>query len=152
MQFDVMTDTPEPAAEGDSATAAPIAQADPPTDPQRRSLWNRLNRTNRIAALVLGGVAAAVVAALIFGAGLLVGAEYGDSEGHHDGAGTSEYGDGDRASGEHEGDGEESASDGGREGSGGADSESDQGQRDQQGQSDAPEVQAPGRSNSPPRP
>lgn len=118
-----MTDTPQPAADGDSATTPPSAQADPETGPQRRSLWTRLNRTNRIAAVVLGAVAAVFVAALIFGAGLLVGAEYGDSEGHHDGAGTSEYGDGDQ----HEGDDGESAGDGERAGSEGAGSESDQG-------------------------
>jgi hypothetical protein len=92
------------------------------------------------------------VAVLIFGAGLLVGAEYGDSEGHHDGAGSSEYGDGDRASGEHDGDEGASAGDGDRQGSDEADSESDQGARDEQGQPDAPHGQAPVESNSPPRP
>jgi hypothetical protein len=147
-----MTDTPEPAAEGDSLIAAPSAQADPAATRQRRSPWTRLNRTNRIAAVVLGVVAAVFVAVLIFGAGLLVGAEYGDSEGHHDGAGSSEYGDGDRASGEHEGDEGASAGDGDREGSEEADSESGQGARDEQAQPDAPHGQAPGESNGPPRP
>jgi hypothetical protein len=146
-----MTDTPEPAAEGDSTIAAPSAQADPEATRQRRSPWTRLNRTNRIAAVVLGVIAAVFVAVLIFGAGLLVGAEYGDSEGHH-GAGSSEYGDGDRVSGEHEGDEGASAGDGGRQGSEEADSESGQGARDEQAQPDAPHGQAPGESNGPPRP
>lgn len=88
------------------------------------------------------------VAALIFGAGLLVGAEYGDSEGDHDGAGTSEYGDGDQ----HEGDDGESAGDGERAGSEGAASESDQGRLDEQGQPDGPAGHAPGESKGPPRP
>ena len=146
-----MTDTPEPAAEGDSTIAAPSAQADPEATRQRRSPWTRLNRTNRIAAVVLGVIAAVFVAVLIFGAGLLVGAEYGDSEGHH-GAGSSEYGDGDRVSGEHKGDEGASAGDDSRGGSEGADGESGQGARDEQAQPDAPHGQAPGESNGPPRP
>lgn len=148
-----MTDTAEPSAEGDSGTPAPSAQAVPETAAQRRSLWSRLDRTNRIAALVLGAVSAVFVAALIFGAGVLVGSEYGDSEGHHDGVGTSEYGDGDRASGHHEGDDEESAGDQELAGdSEGAGSGNDQGRRGEQGQSDGPAGQATGESKAPPRP
>src|ERR1700712_1310530 len=116
-----MTDTPEPAAEGDSAIAAPSPQADAQAPRQRRSLWTRLNRTNRIATVVLGVVAAVFVAALIFGAGLLVGAEYGDSEGHDEGTGSSEYRDGDRTSGQDQGDENASAGDDSRGGSEGAD-------------------------------
>jgi hypothetical protein len=148
-----MTDTPEPAVEGDSATAAPSISADPASDHQRRSLWGRLNRTNRIAALILGAVAAVIAAVLIFGAGLLLGAEFNDSEGHHDGAGTSEYSDSDRASGEHEGNDGESADEGDRQGSGEeTDGEHDRGQGDAQERPGAPEGQAPGGSNGAPRP
>lgn len=147
-----MTDTPEPAAEGDSTTAAPSISADPASGHQRRSLWRRLNRINRIAALVLGAVAAVIAGMLIFGAGLLVGAEFSDTEGHHDGAGTSEYGDSDSASGEHEGDDGESADDGDRQGSGEeADGEHDTSQGDAQEPSHS-EGQAPGGSNGAPRP
>jgi hypothetical protein len=146
-----MTDTPEPAAEGDAPPAAPSAQADAVSDRRRRSVWGSLNRTNRIAALVLGGVAAVVAAVLIFGAGLLVGAEFGDSEGHHDGVGTSEYGDGGRA-GEHDGNDGQSADDGDSQDNARTDGERDSGQGDAQERSGAPEGQAPGGSTGAPRP
>jgi len=49
-----------------------------------------LNRTNRIAALIIGSVAAAIVAVLLFGAGMFVGAEDSGGAGRH-GSGSSEY-------------------------------------------------------------
>ena len=88
---------------GDHDTAV---DSTPPS--RRQSRWSKLNRTNRIAAFVLGGVASVFVAALIFGAGVLVGAEFGDSEGHHRGSETADYGaGGGDGSGEHEGSGSE---------------------------------------------
>jgi hypothetical protein len=102
--FDHMTEMTEPPAEeGSGSAAAPSREADAATGADARPLWGRLNRTNRIAALVLGGVAAALVAALIFGAGLVVGVEFGAPEGDHHGRGDSaEFGEGasDREAGE----------------------------------------------------
>jgi len=101
-----------------------------------------LNRTNRIAAFVLGGVASVFVAALIFGAGVLVGAEFGDSEGHHRGSETADYGAGDGdGSGEHEGSGSEGNGD--RGGDSGAEGNSDRGESDQQPPPEAPASSAP---------
>ena len=77
-----MTDTPGPGPEADATPVATDAAAEPAT-PRRQPGWRRLNRNKRIAALVLGGVGAVFVAALIFGAGVMVGAEFGGSEGHH---------------------------------------------------------------------
>jgi len=86
-----------------------------------------LNRTNRIAALVLGGVASVFVAALIFGAGVLAGAEFGDSEGHHRGSETADYGaGGGDGSGEHEGSGSEGNGD--RGGDSGSEGNRDRGE------------------------
>jgi hypothetical protein len=65
----------------------PIAAA------QRPSLFTTLNRSNRIAALVLRGIAAVFVAALIFGTGVLVGSEFGESEGDRHGSEAPEHGD-----------------------------------------------------------
>jgi hypothetical protein len=115
------------------------------TPPSRRqSRWSKLNRTNRIAALVLGGVASVFVAALIFGAGVLVGAEFGDSEGHHRGSETADYGagggDGD-GSGEHEGSGSEGNGD--RGGDSGSEGNRDRGESDQQPRPEAPASSAP---------
>jgi hypothetical protein len=143
-----MTDTTEPAREDQSTAATPTDQASSLPVDRRRSAWSRLNRTNRIAALVLGGVAAVFVAALIFGAGLLVGAEYGDSEGHHDGAGSSEYADGEGTSGEGQGaDGES-----GDKGDGpGSDDQSTRGESDQP-RSGSPDEQAPRQTTGAPRP
>ena len=101
---------------GDHDTAV---DSTPPS--RRQSRWSKLNRTNRIAAFVLGGVASVFVAALIFGAGVLVGAEFGDSEGHHRGS----EGNGDR--------GGDSGSEGHR----------DRGESDQQPRPEAPASSAP---------
>lgn len=117
--------TPEPDAPAEPTIAAggnDTADDSRPTA-RRESRWSKLNRTNRIAALVLGGVASVFVAALIFGAGVLVGAEFGDSEGHHHGSETSGYDAGGHdGSGEHEGDGSDDDRDrGGDSGSEGND-------------------------------
>jgi hypothetical protein len=77
-----MTETPDPPAIQDTPSSVESGAAES-TTMQRRSVWRRLNRTNRIAALILGGIGAVLVAALLFGAGVLVGSESGDSEGHH---------------------------------------------------------------------
>jgi hypothetical protein len=108
--------TPEPDAPAEPAIGAGenVTADDSTPTPRRQSRWSKLNRTNRIAALVLGGVASVFVAAIIFGAGVLVGAEFGGSEGHHRGSETSGYeGGGDDGSGEHEGDGSDGDRDGG---------------------------------------
>jgi hypothetical protein len=78
-----MTETPEPASAGDPNDAEPNDSTDPKTPSQRQSLFGRLNRTNRIAAVVLSGVAAVFAAAGIFGAGVLVGSELGSESDHH---------------------------------------------------------------------
>ncbi|WP_157681424.1 hypothetical protein [Mycobacterium sp. JS623] len=102
--------TQEPDAAAEPTTTArdhdTAIDSTPPSG--RQSRWSKLNRTNRIAAFVLGGVASVFVAALIFGAGVLVGAEFGDSEGHHRGSESADYGAGGAdGSGEHEGSGSE---------------------------------------------
>jgi hypothetical protein len=131
------TPEPDPAAEpsitaGDHGTAHDAA-----TTTKRQSRWSKLNRTNRVAALVLGGVAAMFVAGLIFGAGVLVGAEFGGGEGHHHGSETSDYGaDGQDRAGEHEGGGSESNGD---RGDGGTEGNRDQGEADQQPSPAAPQ-------------
>ena len=43
--------------------------------------------------MVLGGVAAILIAALIFGAGVLVGTEFGGQDGHHVSGGFMRHGD-----------------------------------------------------------
>jgi hypothetical protein len=143
-----MTDETEPAAEDQPTTSSPTHQAGSLFVDRPRPLWSRLNRTNRIAALVLGGVGAVVVAALIFGAGLLVGAEYGNSEGHHDRDGTSDYESGERTSGEHGSHDGESADDGDRNG---ADEQGGSAVNEQSG-SGASEQPATGERTAPPRP
>jgi hypothetical protein len=77
------------------------------------------------------------IAALIFGAGVLVGAEFGDSEGHHRGSETSGYErGGDDGSGEHEGDGSDGDRDrGGDSGSEGNDRGGDSGSDEAPGSS-----------------
>ncbi|RDH78371.1 hypothetical protein DVS77_10785 [Mycolicibacterium moriokaense] len=115
--LEAMTETTEPNADGGPQ----------PAD-EKRSVWGRLNRVNRIAAVVLGGLIAVVVAVLTFGAGLFIGAEYGDSEGHREGAGASEYADTEADSGV---DNE-------------ADNGGDQAQSGDHGRSEAPEGPAPG--------
>jgi hypothetical protein len=123
------TSEPEPAAEP-SITAGNHGTADDAaTTTNRQSRWSKLNRTNRVAALVLGGVATVFVAVLIFGAGVLVGAEFGGTEGHHHGSETSDYGADGQDSGEHEGGGSEGNGDRGGDGTEG---NRDQGETDQQ--------------------
>ena len=122
---------------GDHDTAV---DSTPPS--RRQSWWSKLNRTNRIAAFVLGGVASVFVAALIFGAGVLVGAEFGDSEGHHRGSETADYGaGGGDGSGEHEGSGSEGNGD--RGGDSGSEGNGDRGESDQQPRPEAPASSAP---------
>ena len=122
---------------GDHDTAV---DSTPPS--RRQSWWSKLNRTNRIAAFVLGGVASVFVAALIFGAGVLVGAEFGDSEGHHRGSETADYGaGGGDGSGEHEGSGSEGNGD--RGGDSGSEGNRDRGESDQQPRPEAPASSAP---------
>jgi hypothetical protein len=124
------TSEPEPAAEP-SITAGNHGTADDAaTTTNRQSRWSKLNRTNRVAALVLGGVATVFVAVLIFGAGVLVGAEFGGAEGHHHGSETSDYGADGQDSGEHEGGGSEGNGD--RGGDGQSEGNRDQGETDQQ--------------------
>jgi hypothetical protein len=124
------TSEPDPAADpsitaGDRGTAADAA-----TSTKRQSRWSKLDRTNQVAALVLGGVAAVFVAGLIFGAGVLVGAEFGGEEGHHHGWETSDYGADGQDSGEHDGGGFEDNGD--RGGDGRPEGNRDQGESDQQ--------------------
>ncbi len=122
---------------GDHDTAV---DSTPPS--RRQSRWSKLNRTNRIAALVLGGVASVFVAALIFGAGVLAGAEFGDSEGHHRGSETADYGaGGGDGSGEHEG--SRSEGNGDRGGDSGSEGNRDRGESDQQPRPEAPASSAP---------
>jgi hypothetical protein len=146
-----MTETPEPAPADETPAAEPDRQADP-TVPQRRSLFGSLNRINRIAALVLGGVATVFAAVLLFCAGVLVGAEHGESRG--DRHVSEEYGqqDGDkgesadyRAEDEPSGDGEEDDVDE-------AATDGDQGGSDESSRSGATEGPPPSQSNAPPRP
>ena len=98
-----MTEKPEPeATPNESEAVESTAVADIPNP----SWWNRLNRTNRTATIVLGTIGAGTCAVLLFGGGVLVGAEYGDSEGHHDRSGGSgEYRDS-ANDGEHQDDGQ----------------------------------------------
>jgi hypothetical protein len=136
-----MTDVTQPEPDGPTATDAKAADTkdDTAPAPTRVSGWRALNRTNRIAALILGGVAAVILAALIFGAGLMVGTEFGDSEDHHGRSDTSDYRDGgDDAPGEHEGDaGDDADRESQHDGEHG-----DQGDSDQQSQSERPPVPA----------
>jgi hypothetical protein len=146
-----MTETPEPARADDTAAAEPDRQADPAA-PQRRPLFGNSNRTNRIAAIALGGVAAVFAAVLLFGAGVLVGAEHGESRGDRHmseeydqqdgGKGESaDYRAEDDSSGDSEEDDiDEAATDGDRGGS------------DESSRSGAPEGPPPSQSNAPPRP
>jgi hypothetical protein len=123
---------------GDHDTAV---DSTPPS--RRQSRWSKLNRTNRIAAFVLGGVASVFVAALIFGAGVLVGAEFGHSEGHHRGSETADYGaGGGDGSGEHEGSGG-SEGNADRGGDSGSEGNRDRGESDQQPRPEAPASSAP---------
>ena len=110
-----MTESSEAGAEPTTTTTAGATAL--PNQSEGSSRWSRLNRTNRIAALVLGGIAAVFVAALIFGAGVLVGAEGSEGEHHHHGGdGSSEYRDGNRdQSDENDGGNGDSGSDSGRD-------------------------------------
>ncbi|MDT5212228.1 MAG: hypothetical protein QOK18_467 [Mycobacterium sp.] len=110
------TSEPEPAAEPSITAGNHSTADDAATTTNRQSRWSKLNRTNRVAALVLGGVATVFVAVLIFGAGVLVGAEFGGAEGHHHGSETSDYGTDGQDSGEHEGGGSEGNGDRGGDG------------------------------------
>jgi hypothetical protein len=93
------TSEPDPVAESSTTAGGHDAATN-----RRQSRWSQLDRTNRVAALVLGGVAAVLVAALIFGAGVLIGAEFGGAEEHHHWSEMSEDGgDGQGRSVEHEG-------------------------------------------------
>jgi hypothetical protein len=142
------TSEPHPAAEPSIAAGDDGTVDDAATSTKRRSRWSQLTRTNRVAALVLGGVAAVFVAGLIFGAGVLVGAEFGGAEGHHHGWETSDYGADGRGSGEHEGGGSESNGDRGGDGrsegnadrgDGGTEGNREQGGADQQPSPNAPQ-------------
>lgn len=122
------------------------------TTAPRKSLWGRLNRTNRIATVILGAVTAAFVAALIFGAGVLVGFNCNDHEGHHHDAGeTSEHGDREGSNQDDRGPGNDGEGHRDREGDGG-----DRGGQDQQEQSEIPTgpatAPAPATPSSPQRP
>jgi hypothetical protein len=142
-QLEAMTTPDRDTAAEPTITAGDHGAADDSTPtPRRQSRWSKLNRTNRIAALVLAGIASVFIATLIFGAGVLVGAEFGDSEGHHRGSDSSEYGADDRdGSGEHEGSGPEDNGD--RGGDSGSEGNRDQGDSDQQPRPEAPEPSAP---------
>jgi hypothetical protein len=100
-----MTESPDDAAKDDVGV--------PHGEVQRGSVWSRLNRTNRIAALIVGGIAAAIAAVAVFGAGILVGTEMSGDEGHRDGVESSDYnGDNQDASdGESERDGDREGAD-----------------------------------------
>jgi hypothetical protein len=124
------TSEPDSAAQpsitaGDNVTSGDYAAA------RRQSRWSKLDRTNRITALVLGGLVSVLVAGLIFGAGVLVGAEFGGGEGHghHHERETSGYGPDGRDSGEYEGGGSEGNGD---RGDGGSQGSRDQGEPAQQ--------------------
>jgi hypothetical protein len=145
-----MMETPEPAPADETPAADPDRQA-APTVPQRRSLFGSLNRINRIAALVLGGVAAVFAAVLLFCAGVLVGAEHGESRGDRHVSGESGQQDGDkgesadyRTEDEPSGDGEEDDVD--------EAATDDQGGSDESSRSGATEGRPPSQSNAPPRP
>jgi hypothetical protein len=140
-----MTDTtePDPKEEPTPAAEARDTADDAGSAPERKSGWSALNRTNRIAAIVLGGVAAVFVAAAIFGAGVIVGAEFSTSEGHHHGEEKSDYRDGgDEASGEHGWDGGyDTHRDGGYDGESGG--QGDQTDSDQHLQPERPQSPLP---------
>jgi len=142
-----MPEGPEPAP-----TATDLDKSvDLATTEKRRSLFGRLNRTNRMAALVLSGIAAAFVAALIFGTGVLVGSEFGDSEGDRYVSDATDHGGGEQ------GGSDESEGDGGSRGNGGRDdggeSEAD-GYRGENAESrnDGDRVESGGRENTAARP
>jgi hypothetical protein len=81
-----------------------MSETSEPSEPaeERPSRWRAL-RPNRITAAVLTVIGAVFVGALVFGGGVLVGAELGDSEGdHHDSSEVSHHGD---DGGEHHGEG-----------------------------------------------
>jgi hypothetical protein len=126
----------DPAAEPSITAGNHGTATDDATSTKRQSRWSQLNRTNRVAALVLGGVATVFVAGLIFCAGVLVGAEFGGAEGHHHGSETSDYGADGHDSGEHEGGGSEGN---GERGDGGTEGNRDQGETDQQPGPNAPQ-------------
>ena len=84
----------------------------------------------------------------MFSVGLVVGAEFGGSEGHH-AAEWSQLGDGDDDASKYESDGAESAGDKDPGDIDGADVEGDQGKGDHQRQPDAPKSQAPAETNGP---
>jgi hypothetical protein len=108
-----------------SESPEPDVSADPTPRPPRTSVWSRLNRTNRIAAVIVGGIVSVLAAILLFGAGWLVGA-YGDGhEGHHDGEESSQYSDddGDRE----QADQSDQSDQGGDRGDRGADERQDRG-------------------------
>jgi hypothetical protein len=140
-----MTDATEPdPAEKETITAKANSTAeDGDSATERKSLWSALNRTNRIAAFVLGGLVTVLLAVAIFGAGVIVGVEFGDAEGQHHGSETSDYRDrGDAASGDREGDGvfgtyREGQRDGDSRGDG------DQANSDEQPQPEGPQSSAP---------
>ncbi|WP_157625825.1 hypothetical protein [Mycobacterium sp. 155] len=86
-----MTDTPEPLAAEEPASTTDGGAADKTAAATRQPVWSRLNRISRVAALILGAVGAVLASALIFAAGVWVGVENADHEGHHDQTETSEY-------------------------------------------------------------
>jgi hypothetical protein len=137
-----MADANEPDSEQTSTTAKPQGAEDETVSaPIRKSRWAALNRTNRIAAVILGGVTAVFLAALTFGAGVIVGTEFSDSEGHHHDSETSDYRDGgDDASG-CRGDGGVGANRDENEGDSRGDG--DQSDSDQQPASEEPKPSAP---------
>lgn len=95
-----MTDTPDTsdvnasAPTGDNDSSPANAET---TMPRGESVWSKLNRTNRILTVVLGGIIAVFIVVLVFAAGVFVGAEPGGYDERGD-AGSSEhrgdYGDG----------------------------------------------------------
>jgi hypothetical protein len=125
------TSESDPGAEPSITSRDHRTADDAATTNRRQSRWSKLDRTNRVAALVLGAAASVFVAGLIFGAGVLVGAEFGGAEGHghHLGSETSDYGADDQDSGEREGGGSEGNGD---RGDGGTEGNRNQGETGQQ--------------------
>jgi hypothetical protein len=148
-----MTDTAEPDPAADATTSPASETAAESTTTKRPSLWHRSNRTNRIAALVFGAVGGVLAVALIFVGGVLIGAEFGDSEDHHrsgtsheEGGGHHEGdGSGSEAEHHHEGDGGGSESAVDRDGGGATEQNGDRGEPGQQQPSEAPDSPAPGK-------
>lgn len=89
-----MSDSTDPPDE--HATAAPgnndpaINSAETPTTTAAPA-WRNLNRTNRILTIVLGSGLGVLIAAVVFGIGVVVGMKHGDFEERGDDHGYSEY-------------------------------------------------------------